>query len=88
VKRNIDKQQRPESTTSLPVKQRSPMVRKKGIWVHLGKTPQGFDWDSALDTFRDERIKEVVSMGQRNTKPKSTGRASLAKIRARELIQT
>jgi hypothetical protein len=30
----------------------------------------------------------VVSMGQRNTKPKSIGRASLAKIRAQELIQT
>lgn len=32
------------------------------MWVHLGKLPQGFDWDKLLEEDRDERIKEIAGL--------------------------
>jgi hypothetical protein len=58
VKRNIDREERTQVPASHRVEQQSSMVCKEGIWVHLGKTPNGFDWDKALDAFRDEWIKD------------------------------
>jgi AbrB family looped-hinge helix DNA binding protein len=48
-----------DGLTLRPVEQRPSMVRKNGIWVHLGKVPRGFDWDTAVDAIREERIKDT-----------------------------
>jgi AbrB family looped-hinge helix DNA binding protein len=45
--------------TLRPLEQRPSMVQEKGIWVHLGKAPRGFDWDSVVDTVREERTKDA-----------------------------
>ena len=35
------------------------LVQQNGLLVHLGKAPQGFDWDRVLDEQREERIREI-----------------------------
>jgi hypothetical protein len=35
------------------------MVQEKGMCVHLGKVPRGFDWGSVVEAIRDERIKDA-----------------------------
>ena len=55
----LEIEERSDGLTLRPVEQRPSMVRKDGIWVHLGKLPRGFDWDVAVDTLREERIKDT-----------------------------
>jgi len=55
----LELEERSDGLTLKPVEQRASMVQDKGIWVHLGKVPRGFDWDSAVDAVRDERIKNA-----------------------------
>jgi hypothetical protein len=45
-----------------PVDQRLSMIQKNGIWVHLGKLPKGFDWETLVDEVRDDRIKELSGL--------------------------
>ena len=52
-------EERPDGLTLKPVAQRPSMVQEKGIWVHLGKVPRGFDWGNAVESIRDERIKDA-----------------------------
>jgi AbrB family looped-hinge helix DNA binding protein len=54
----LELEERSDGLTLRPVEQRASMVQDKGIWVHLGKVPRGFDWDSVVDAVRDERIKD------------------------------
>jgi len=51
----LELEERSDGLTLRPVEQRSSMVRKNGIWVHLGKVPRGFDWDTTVDAIREER---------------------------------
>jgi len=46
-----------EGLTLRPVEQKSSMVQQHGIWVHQGQAPTGFDWDTIVDTIRDQQIK-------------------------------
>jgi len=39
--------------------QHPSMIRKDGMWVHLGKLPRDIDWDRIVDDERDERIKDI-----------------------------
>jgi AbrB family looped-hinge helix DNA binding protein len=55
----IELEERCDGLTLRPVEQRSSMVQEKGIWVHLGKAPRGFDWDSVVDIVREERTKDA-----------------------------
>jgi AbrB family looped-hinge helix DNA binding protein len=55
----LEIEERPDGLTLRPVEQRSSMVQEEGIWVHLGKVPRGFDWDSVVESIRDERIKDA-----------------------------
>jgi AbrB family looped-hinge helix DNA binding protein len=55
----LELEERSDGLTLRPVEQRPSMVRKNGIWVHLGKVPRGFDWDTAVDAIREERIKDT-----------------------------
>jgi AbrB family looped-hinge helix DNA binding protein len=55
----LELEERSDGLTLRPVEQRPSMVRKNGIWVHLGKVPRGFDWDAAVDDIREERIKDT-----------------------------
>jgi len=52
-------EERPDGLTLKPVAQRASMVQEKGLWVHLGKVPRGFDWGHAVESIRDERIKDA-----------------------------
>ena len=55
----LELEERSDGLTLRPVEQRPSMVRRNGIWVHLGKVPRGFDWDVAVDAIREERIKDT-----------------------------
>jgi len=46
-----------EGLTLRPVERKSSMVQQHGIWVHQGQAPTGFDWDTIVDTTRDQQIK-------------------------------
>ncbi len=59
---DLELEERPEGVILRPVEQQPSMVQKKGIWVHLGKTPRGFDWDTVVDAFRDERLKDASGL--------------------------
>ncbi len=54
----LELEERSDGLTLRPVEQRASMVQDKGIWVHLGKVPRGFDWDGVVDAVRDQRIKD------------------------------
>ena len=55
----LDLEERSDGLTLRPVEQRSSMAQEKGIWVHLGKVPRGFDWGNVVEAIRDERIKDA-----------------------------
>jgi AbrB family looped-hinge helix DNA binding protein len=55
-------EERPDGLTLRPVEQRSSMVQEDGLLVHQGKAPRGFDWDSVVDTIRDEQIKNASGL--------------------------
>jgi hypothetical protein len=38
------------------------MAQENGIWVHLGKIPEGLDWDELVDAVREERIKDAIGL--------------------------
>ena len=55
----LELEERSDGLTLRPVEQRSSMVQEKGMWVHLGKVPRGFDGGSVVEAIRDERIKDA-----------------------------
>ena len=55
----LEIEERSDGLTLRPVEQQPSMVRKDGIWVHLGKVPRDFDWDVAVEAIREERIKDT-----------------------------
>ena len=54
---DLEIEERPEGVLLKPVEQRPSMVKKNGLWVHLGELPEGYDWDSLIDDDRNARIK-------------------------------
>jgi len=58
----LELEERPEGLTLRPVEQKSSMVQEHGIWVHQGKAPSGFDWDTMVDAIRDTRIKDASGL--------------------------
>jgi AbrB family looped-hinge helix DNA binding protein len=59
---NLELEERPEGVVLRPVGQRPSMIKRNGVWVHLGRAPQGYDWSRILDDARDERIKDVAGL--------------------------
>jgi AbrB family looped-hinge helix DNA binding protein len=59
---DLEIEERPEGLLLKPVDRRPSMVQKNGIWVHLGKLPKGFDWDTLVEDARDDRIKELSGL--------------------------
>ena len=55
----LELEERSDGLTLRPVERRPSMIRKNGIWVHLGKVPRDFDWDTAVDATREEHIKDI-----------------------------
>ena len=45
-----------------PEGRRPSMVKKKGLWVHTGKLPPGFDIVQALRDDREERIRKLAGV--------------------------
>jgi len=56
---NLEIEERPEGVLLKPVEQRPSMVKKNGLWVHLGELPEGYDWDRLIDDEREDRIKYI-----------------------------
>jgi AbrB family looped-hinge helix DNA binding protein len=48
----LDLEERPEGLVLRPTEQSPSMVHRDGIWVHLGKVPSGFRWNSLVDDVR------------------------------------
>jgi AbrB family looped-hinge helix DNA binding protein len=59
---SLEVEERPEGIVLRPVGQRPSMIQKDGIWVHMGKLPQGLDWDNILEEAEDERIKDLAGL--------------------------
>jgi len=59
---SLELEEHPEGLVLRPVGRRPSLVQQQGVWVHLGKAPQGFDWNRVLDDARDERIKDVAGL--------------------------
>jgi AbrB family looped-hinge helix DNA binding protein len=59
---SLELEEHPEGLVLRPVGRRPSLVQQQGVWVHLGKAPQGFDWNRILDDARGERIKDVASL--------------------------
>ncbi len=38
------------------------MIQQNGLLVHLGKAPQGLDWEHLMDEEREDRIREIGSL--------------------------
>ena len=55
-------EEHPDGLTLRPVEQRSSMEQENGVWVHLGKAPRGFDWDSVVNAVREEQIKNTSGL--------------------------
>jgi AbrB family looped-hinge helix DNA binding protein len=59
---DLEIEERPEGLLLKPVDQRPSMVQRNGIWVHLGRLPKGFDWETLVDDARDDRIKDLSGL--------------------------
>ncbi len=58
----LELEEHPEGLMLRRSEQGPSMVRARGKLVHLGKLPQGFDWDSIVDDERDERIRDLSGL--------------------------
>lgn len=52
--------EQPDGVLLKRVKQRPPMVKIDGLWIHQGVAEPGAQWDKILDDVRDERVKCVL----------------------------
>jgi len=59
---DLEIEERPEGVLLKPVEQQPSMVKKKGLWVYIGKAPKGFDWDNMVDDEREARIKYLSGL--------------------------
>jgi AbrB family looped-hinge helix DNA binding protein len=59
---DLELEEGPEGLLLKPVNLRPSMVKKNGVWVHLGEVPRGFDWADVVDSARDERIKDASGL--------------------------
>jgi len=59
---NLELEEHPEGLILRPVARRASMAQEKGIWVHLGKIPEGLDWDELVDALREERLKDATGL--------------------------
>lgn len=55
----LELEENAEGIVLKPAQQGPSMVRINGLWVHLGRVPEGFDWDKMIDNDREERIKDI-----------------------------
>jgi AbrB family looped-hinge helix DNA binding protein len=58
----LELEERPDGLVLRRVEQRPSLVLQDGIWVHLGKAPHGFRWNSVVDDLRDERDREASGL--------------------------
>lgn len=56
-----DRERRSEAHRN-PESVNTPLVQENGLLVHLGKAPQGFDWDRLVEDQREERLREVSGL--------------------------
>jgi AbrB family looped-hinge helix DNA binding protein len=55
-------EEHPDGLVLRPVERKSSMVQEHGVWVHQGQAPSGFDWDTIVDTIRDQQIKDASGL--------------------------
>ncbi len=58
----LELEEHPEGLILRPVARRASMAQEHGIWVHLGKIPEGLGWDELVDAVREERIKDATGL--------------------------
>jgi AbrB family looped-hinge helix DNA binding protein len=59
---DLEIEERPEGVLLKPVDQQPSIIKKKGVWVYIGRVPKGFDWDNMVDADREERIKDLSGL--------------------------
>jgi AbrB family looped-hinge helix DNA binding protein len=58
---DVELSERPEGLVLTPVTPKPSMVKVKGLWVHQGVAPKGFDWAQHAEQERERRNQEVWS---------------------------
>jgi hypothetical protein len=51
-----------DGVTLKAIESQPSMLRKKGLWVHTGKLPEGFNIVNAIRDDRDERIRKLAGL--------------------------
>ncbi len=49
----------PDGVTLKPVEAGPSMVMKRGLWVHMGRIPTGFDTVEAIREDREDRVRAL-----------------------------
>lgn len=58
----LELEERPEGLILRPIDQSPSMVRRDGLWVHLGKVPSGFRWETIVEDAREERLEDASGL--------------------------
>ena len=45
-----------------PLERRPSMIKKDGLWVHLGQIDATYDLDRLIDDVREERIRDLLKV--------------------------
>jgi AbrB family looped-hinge helix DNA binding protein len=52
----------PDGVTLKAIEHQPSMIKKKGLWVHKGKLPEGFNVLNAIRDDREERIRKLAGL--------------------------
>ena len=55
---DLEMQETPEGLVLRPADRRPSMVKKDGLWIHIGKVPPRFDAVQAIRDDREDRIRK------------------------------
>jgi AbrB family looped-hinge helix DNA binding protein len=58
----LELEERPEGLILRPVDQSPSMIRRDGLWVHLGKVPHSFRWERIVEDAREERLEDASGL--------------------------
>ena len=59
---DLEVEETPEGVMLKPVAARPSMLKKRGLWVHTGKVPPGFDVVKAVQDDREDRIRKLSEL--------------------------
>ncbi len=55
-------EEKPDGLVLRRAEQGASLICSDGVWVHQGKAPRGFVWNSVVDDVRDEYLEEASGL--------------------------